>query len=105
MVVSTDASAKDVAGLFIMGFVLAGGIVGLVTGAVSALSTRIRFWRGAALNLALSFLPWISLLLYWDFPFPNKALLGNLPFLALVLIGSLPLYLVTYGLARLYLRD
>jgi hypothetical protein len=99
-----DALAKDVAGMFLGAFILAGGVAGLVAGVASALLGGVRFWRGAALALVLALLPWAALLLYWNFPFPSKTFIGNLPFMLFVLIGTVPLYLVAYGLARVFAR-
>lgn len=105
LLAANDAAAKDVAGLLIMGFVLAGGLVGLVVGAMSVVLERVGFWRGAALMLVMSLLSWGALLLYWDFPFAGREWSRNLPFLLLVLMGSVPAYLVAYGIARIYIRD
>jgi hypothetical protein len=101
---ASDALAKDVAGMFLGAFMLAGGVAGLVAGVASALLSKVRFWRGAALALGLSLVPWAALLLYWNFPFPSKTFIGNLPFMLFVLIGTVPLYLVAYGLAWVFAR-
>lgn len=69
---ATDALAKDVAGMFLGAFVLAGGLVGLLAGVASASLSKVRFWRGAGLVLGLSLVPWAALLLYWDFPFAAR---------------------------------
>ena len=102
MLMATDAYAKDVGGVLIVAFVLAGGMLGLVVGAASALLDRVGFWRGAGLVLILSLLPWVSLLLYWDLSLASKS---NLQFMILVLIGSVPVYLAAYGLAYVFTRD
>src|SRR5688500_12630650 len=99
MPMATDAFAKAGGGEFIVAFVLAGGMVGLVVGAASALLDRVGFWRGAAWVLILSLLPWVSLLLYWDLSLASKS---NLQLMIVVLIGSVPVYLVAYGLAYLF---
>lgn len=41
------------------------------------------------------------MLLYWDFPFASKTFIGNLPFMLFLPIGTVPLYLVAYGVARM----
>lgn len=102
VLMANDAFAKDVAGMFLGAFMLSGGLVGLVVGAASALLTKVKFWRGAILALGLSLLPWASLLLYWNFPFPDKTLVGNLPFMIFVLLGTVPVYPVAYGLAWVF---
>jgi hypothetical protein len=98
LVMATNASAKDVAGMFVGALILAGGLVGLIAGVVSPLLMAVRFLRGGVLAVGLSLIPWASLLFYWDFPFPNKTLIGNLPFVLFVLIGTVPVYLMVYGL-------
>ena len=105
MALSADAFAKDVAGLFIGAFVLSGAVVGLVVGMFSALMPAVSFLRGGLIALGVSLLPWLGWLLYWGFPFPSKSLLGNLPFLLLVLIGTLPVYLTVYGVIWLIVRE
>jgi hypothetical protein len=94
---SADAMAKDVAGLFVGAFILSGALVGFVTGIASALAARLGFLRGAALAALASLIPWAGLLVYWDFPFPEKTLLGNLPFMMFVLIGTVPAYLLAFA--------
>ena len=105
VIVPIDAFAKDVAGLFIGAFVLSGAVVGLVVGMLSALMPAIGFLRGGLIALGVSAVPWLGWLLYWDFPFPSKSLAGNLPFLLLVLIGTLPVYLMVYGVIWLIVRE
>lgn len=101
-VMATNASAKDVAGMFLGAFILSGGLVGLIVGVICPLLKAVKFWRGGVLAVGLSLIPWASLLLYWDFPFPNKTLIGNLPFVLFVLIGTVPVYLVVYGLVWMF---
>jgi hypothetical protein len=101
-VASADAVAKDVAGIFLGAFILCGGVVGVVSGVVSAFAGRLRFLRGALLAVVVSLIPWACLLWYWDFPFPEKTLIGNLPFMIFVLIGTVPMYLLAYAIAWLY---
>ena len=101
-VMATNVSAKDVAGLFLGAFILSGSLVGLIVGVVSPLLKALKFLRGGVLAVGLSLIPWASLLLYWDFPFPDKTLTGNLPFMLFVLIGTVPVYLVVYGLVWVF---
>ena len=84
-------------------FILSGGLVGLMVGVASPLLKALKFLRGGVLAVGLSLIPWASLLLYWGFPFPDKTLLGNLPFMLFVLIGTVPVYLVAYGMVWMFL--
>ena len=88
--------------MFLNAFILSGGFVGLVIGVVSPLLKAVKFLRGGVLAVGLSLIPWASLLLYWDFPFPNNTLIGNLPFMLFVLIGTVPAYLIAYGLVWMF---
>ena len=98
LVIVTNASANDVAGTLLGPFFLSGCLIGLIVGVASPLLNPVKFLRGGAIAVSLSLIPWASLLLYWDFPFPNKTLIGNLPVILFVLIGTVPIYLVGYGL-------
>ena len=104
VLVSGDACAKDVGGVIIIGFIFGGGVAGVVVGAVSALVDRLRFWRGAVLLLPASLLSWLALLVYWKLPLTEKGLISNLPLMILVLMGSVPMYLVAYWVARVFRR-
>lgn len=98
LVIVTNASANDVAGTLLGPFFLSGCLIGLIVGVASPRLSPVKFLRGGAIAVSLSLIPWASLLLYWDFPFPNKTLIGNLPVLLFVLIGTVPIYLIVYGL-------
>ena len=98
LVTATNASANDVAGTLLGPMFLSGCLIGLIVGVASPFLNPVKFLRGGAIAVSLSLIPWASLLLYWDFPFPNKTLIGNLPFMLFVLIGTVPIYLVVYGL-------
>ena len=98
LVIATNASANDVAGTLLGPLFLSGCLIGLIVGVASPFLNPVKFLRGGAIALSLSLIPWASLLLYWDFPFPNKTLIGNLPVMLFVLIGTVPIYLIVYGL-------
>ena len=98
LLMATDASAKDVSGVFVGAFILSGGVVGLIVGVASPFFKKVRFLRGGCLAAVLSLLPWASLLYHWNFPFPDKTLVGNFPFMLLVFVGTVPVYLIAYGL-------
>lgn len=97
-VIATNALAKDVSGMFLGSFILSGGLVGLFVGLASPLINRVKFLRGGALAVSVSLIPWATLLFYWEFPFPDKTLIGNLPFMLIVLFGTVPAYLMVYWL-------
>ena len=75
-----------------------------MAGVVSPLLMAVKFLRGLALAVGLSLIAWASLLLYWDFPFASKTLIGNLPFMLFVLMGTVPVYLMVYGLIWMFVR-